>query len=292
VFDYLAGDRRRLRRGIRATAREVAVGEARVFLDHGFQWDGVENVWLTRARASFAMQAGPIFDVRPRGTLARVVGWQGGVSSGDPCFDYFFAVRTPAADETWRALTTRVRSLLAGSFDDARLVSDGRMITFWREGDFGREADAALAIEIVSEIAHHRIETLEALRRLPGAAYRGAAGPWDRRAAPGVEVPAAVPVRIEPAAHRGRAVMTARASCGRAAGRFAIAFDDEPVQGDVGLAPRMVEAAYDVGASGLSGDAGVVTLRWPELETSRELLLGGAELVGRIAAEPIAGVYR
>ena len=66
MFEYLARDRRRLRRGTRAFAREVHVGEASVFVDHGFQWDGSNNVWLTRARARFVLGAGPAFDLRPR----------------------------------------------------------------------------------------------------------------------------------------------------------------------------------------------------------------------------------
>ncbi|HLU68002.1 MAG TPA: hypothetical protein VKZ63_17080, partial [Kofleriaceae bacterium] len=61
MFEYLARDRRRLRRGTRAFAREVALGEASVFVDHGFQWDGVRNVWLTRARACFIIESGPAF---------------------------------------------------------------------------------------------------------------------------------------------------------------------------------------------------------------------------------------
>src|SRR5690606_11289895 len=132
----LGSDRRRLRRGTRAFAREVDVGDARIFVDHGFQWDGANNVWLTRARGSFVMKAGPVFAIRPRGFRARVTGYQGGVASGDPCFDDFFSVRSDTPIETWEALTTRARWLLAGSFEDARLVSDGRMVTLWREGDF------------------------------------------------------------------------------------------------------------------------------------------------------------
>src|SRR5687768_9954529 len=91
-FEYLARGRRRPRSGTRAFVREDDRGDVRIFVDHGFQWDGASNVWLTRARASFVVQAGPAFDVRPRTTLARVFGYQGGVSCGDPCFDYFFAV--------------------------------------------------------------------------------------------------------------------------------------------------------------------------------------------------------
>lgn len=157
MFEYLAArERRRLRRGTRAFTREVDDGFARVFVDHGFQWDGSNNVWLTRARAHFVLEGGPEFDIRPRSLLSRILGFQPGVSSGDPCFDDFFAVRTGDPEATWSALTTHVRSLLAGSFEDARLISNGRMVILWREGDFGREVDADAAVEIVSEVAHYQ----------------------------------------------------------------------------------------------------------------------------------------
>jgi hypothetical protein len=292
MFDYLAGDRRKLRRGTRAYAREVELDDIRVFVDHGFQWDGSTNVWLTRARASFAVTAGPVFDVRPRTTLARLIGYQGGVSCGDPCFDYFFAVRTPDPDETWRALTTRARSLLAREFEDARLVSDGRMVTLWREGDFGREVDAAVAIEIVHEIARHRSEALDPLRRLPGAVYRPASGPWDARLGPAVELTARVPVRIGPVVHDGRAVTAVSAPCGRALPSFSVVFDAEPVLAGGGLPERLVEAAFEVGASTLSCDGNRIELRWPDLVTSRALLVRAGELVGRVAGDPLGGLYR
>lgn len=293
MFDYLAGDRRRLRRGTRAFVREVDLGEVRVFVDHGFQWDGSQNVWLTRARASFALQAGPVFDVRPRTTLARMLGYQGGVSCGDPCFDYFFAVRTPTPETTWRALTTRVRSLLAGEFADARLVSDGRLIALWREGDFGREVDAAAAIEIVHEVARLGLDALDALRRLPGATYVPAHGAWDERTPPSAVVGGPVPVRLGPEVRDGRAAMAATAACGRAAAPYAI-----DLARDLDCATRggpdatAIAAAHELGADTLSCDGSRVALRWPELESRREILAAGAELVGRLAVEPGAGVYR
>jgi hypothetical protein len=292
MFDYLAGDRRRLRRGTRAFVREVELDDVRVFVDHGFQWDGSSNVWLTRARASFVVQGGPVFDVRPRGTLARVLGYQGGVSCGDPCFDYFFAVRTPDPAGTWHALTTRARSLLAGEFEDARLVSDGQMVSLWREGDFGREVDAAAAIEIVHEVARHRGDALEALRRLPGAVYHPASGPWDQRRPPEIELTAPVPVRVGPTLHGGQPVTAATAACGRASPSFAVAFDHEPLLEGVDLSDRLLDAAFELDAAGLSCDGSRVTLRWPELETRREVLLAGAELVGRVAGATAGGLYR
>ena len=218
-------DRRRLRRGTRAFAREVVVGEACVFVNHGFQWDGSNNVWLTRARATYVMQAGPRFDLKPRNLWTRLFGLGTRQAPLNPYFDAFFVVRTPAPAGTWEALTVRARTLLVGSFDDARLVSDGKTVTLWREGDFGREADAEAAAELVSEIVSWRTTALDPLRRLPGALYTPAAGRWDGREAPHVNLLASVPVQLRPMDLHGWPVMAARAPCGRATAPFCIELD-------------------------------------------------------------------
>lgn len=219
-------DRRRLRRGTRAFAREVVVGEACVFVDHGFQWDGSNNVWLTRARATYVMQSGPRFDLRPRSLWNRLFGLGTRQAPLDPYFDAFFVVRTPAPAGTWEALTVRARTLLVGSFDDARLVSDGKTVTLWREGDFGREADAEAAAELVSEIVTWRTSALDPLRRLPGALYTPAAGRWDEREPPRVDLLASVQVQLRPMDLRGRPVIAVRAPCGRATAPFCIELDE------------------------------------------------------------------
>ena len=47
-----------------------------------------------------------------------------------------------------------------------------------------------------------------------------------------------------------------------------------------------------MGASTLSCDGSRIELRWPDLVTRRELLVSGGELVGRVAADPLGGLYR
>jgi hypothetical protein len=222
MFDYLARDRRRLRRGTRAFARAVDIGEACVFVDHGFQWDGSNNVWLTRARAAFVLEAGPEFDLRPRSLLNRMfgIGWRR--APIDPYFDEFFAVRTSSPGDAWDALTTRARTLLVGSFDDARLISDGHYVTLWREADFGREADAEAAAELVAEVVSFQIPVLDHLRRLPGAAYTPASGSWNDRKPPHVSISGPAPVRIGPTSLDGRPVIAVSAACGRATVPFSV----------------------------------------------------------------------
>ncbi len=292
MFEYLARDRRRLRRGTRAFARAVELGEACIFVDHGFQWDGSNNVWLTRARASFVLEAGPEFDVRPRSLLNRMLGAGWRRAPIDPYFDEFFAVRTSSPDEAWEALTTRARTLLVGSFDDARLISDGHYVTLWREADFGREADAEAAAELVAEVVTYQSPVLDQLRRLPGATYSPASGPWNDRRAPHVSLAGPVPIRIGPTAFAQRAVVAVSAACGRATTPFTVALSDEPDSGQLALIPGVLDAARELGADTLRCDGHRVTLFWGGLETSRDRLLPAASLVGSFASGQLGGLYR
>jgi len=296
MFEYLARDRRRLRRGTRAFAREVAIGEACVFVDHGFQWDGSNNVWLTRARAAFVMQAGPRFDLRPRTLWNRIIGPASRDAVIDPYFDAFFAVRTQSPNDTWGALTTRARTLLACAFEDARLESDGGMVTLWREGDFGREADGDTAAELVSEIVSFQTSQLDAFRRLPGARYSGASGPWNSRRAPRVELLAQVPVQIGPSEMNGRPVTSVSAACGRITEPFAIGLKGgESLLSStcrVPLPRGLVRAARELGAARLRCNGQRVILCWDRLETSRDRLVPAAGLVASFAAGQRGGMYR
>jgi hypothetical protein len=292
MFEYLARDRRRLRRGTRAFARAVELGETCVFVDHGFQWDGSNNVWLTRARASFVLDAGPEFDVRPRTLFNRMlgVGWRR--AALDPYFDEFFAVRTSSPDEAWEALTTRARTLLVGSFEDARLISDGHYVTLWREADFGREADAEAAAELVAEVVSHHSLVLDQLRRLPGATYSPASGPWNDRKPPHVSLAGPVPIRIGPIAFEHRAVIAVSAACGRATAPFAVHLANDRDDPPPAVTAGVFDAARDLGADTLRCDGHRVTLFWGGLETGRERLLSAASLVGSFASGQLGGLYR
>jgi hypothetical protein len=296
LFDVFAGDRRRLRLGTRACSRVMDMGRVRVFIDHGFQWDGTQNVWLTRARACYVLEAGPVFDIKPRALIARVTGFFGGTPSGDPCFDNFFSVRTANAGATWGALTTRARSLLAGCFEDARLVSDGQLITLWREGDYGREADAEIAAETVAEIAGYRQEVIEELTHIPEADPYPASGPWDARKAPGVVLRLPTPVTVAPCAGARGAVLGIWSDCGRVVRPFAVSADESGrLYGDASRLPDHARFASDssdgIGSCDIACDGRRIVLRFRELALPRERVLRGARLVAELSHRA-TGLYR
>lgn len=296
MFEYVGKERRRLRYGTRSFMREVDIGDARIFVDHGFQWDGSRNVWLTRARASYVLGKGPIFDLKPRALLARVTGFLGGTPSGDPCFDDFFHVRTANADETWSTLTTRVRSLLAGSFEDARVTSDGHMVSLWREGEFGFESDAEAAVEAVAEIVHYKGAALESLRRLPGAIPVPASGPWHKRSVASVILHVPTPVRVAPSEGAHGSAIRAWATCGRAVRRFYVFVDEwGRMHGDLRRLPKHVQITADIacglGACEIICDGQQVELRWSRLQLSREQILEGSRFVSALSRRG-CGLYR
>ncbi len=291
MFEYLGRDRRRLRHSERAYSRIVDHGDVRVFVDHGFQWDGSKNVWLTRARASYVVGAGPVFALSPRALLARLTGFLGGRSSGDPCFDDFFHMRTATPDCTWAALSTRARSLLAGCFEDAQLVSDGTTICLWRDGESGLESDADIAVEVVAEVARYQNECLKTLRSLPGAlAYKGC-GPWHKRQAPGVTIMVPTPVHIEPQRSHSGATLGAWSACGRGVPTFAVSIDSfGRMHGDVSKLPEHARFATDnaqgIGACSIACNGQRASLRWHTLAHSPVRLLEGARLVASLGQFP------
>ncbi len=291
MFDYIGRDRRRLRQRRRRFSRIVDAGDVRVFVDHGFQWDGCQNVWLTRARASFVVPGGPVFELKPRALLARPTGIRNGASSGDPCFDDFFHVNAAAPQSTWDALTTRARSLLASHFEDAKLISDGTTICLWREGDFGLESDADVAVEVVSEVARYQSNCLTTLRALPGARSIDAYGPWDRRSAPSVVIMAPTPVHLEPKNGHWGACMSAWSECGRGVPKFAVSIDGVGrIHGDASRIPEHARFATDradgLGSCAIACDGQRVWLRWLALDRTPQQLLEGARLVASLSQLP------
>ncbi len=285
MFERIAEGRKRLRHGTRAVSRQVDIGMGRIFVDHGFQWDGVDNVWMTRARASYVISAGPAFDIRPRGLLSRMVGIQVGIPSGDRCFDDFFVVRSDSPTATWAALNNRVRSLLVGSFEDARLVSDGKFVTLWREAPFGREADSEAAAELVSEIVHFQSNILGPLKQISGCTYSEPRGQWDRRTAPKLLIHTPTPVTISPAYKKGIAVMTARAQRGPGVKPFWLEIDEQgKIKGNLDRIPPGVARVFSTtGRCSLRCLNDQVKLTWPSLEASRLKISAGAHLVGAFA---------
>ena len=285
LLDVLDSGRKRLRRGTRAFNHLVEINGAKIFVDHGFQWVWSSNVWLTRARACFVLGSGPRFRLRPRNLFERLVGWHAGRPSGDPCIDDFFVAHsTPEeATPTWGALTTRARSILVRSFDDAQLVSDGKMVVLWREGDFGREADAAAGAELIADVATYRSHEFERLRSLPGAVYCPASGDWDDRRPATILLSIPEPVVIKTVPGPLGAVLAACAGCGSDIGQLRIDFDDptsiregfarlnSPLAGLDHLDPRWLEV-----------DGGEIQLVWRDLAVDRDRVLAGARWIGQL----------
>ena len=283
----LTKERRLLRDRVRAYSREIDIGHARVFVDHGFQWDGHKNVWLTRARASYAIGGGPVFDIRERSTFSQLVGFSSGVSSGDPCFDSFFTVRTQDRANTFDALTTHVRWLLASTFSDAHLKSDGSMITLMRHADFGLQRDAEIAAEVVSEIAHFGTKALKAMRGLPSANVSASEGPWHQRSTPHVVTHLDIPVTLESGCGARGPVTRAFAACGQDMIPFSATLD---MQGQwssdslpQGLLGSNFSDAGHVGPATITCDGQHIILTWQTLITRTKRLLQGARLVSSLA---------
>ncbi len=286
--------RRRMRRGTRAFRREIDIDDARIFVDHGFQWDGAKNVWLTRARAAFVLGSGPSFRLRPRGFIERAIGWQRGRPSGDECIDVFFVALTSDPESTWAALTARSRWLMASAFDDSQLVSDGQMVTLLREADFGREADAAAAVELVAEVTAFRAEQFKQLSSLPGAIYYRARGGWQSRQPPSILLHLPSPVVLEPISSERGATLSATANCRGNSPRVVIDLGGNlsaSIESCARIGVRL-EFLNQLGLSRFSCDGSKVTLVWPNFQIDRPLILAGARLATELAGNGRQALYR
>ena len=272
------------------------MGMARVFVDHGFQWDGTKNIWLTRARATFVVGGGPVFAIRGRSSLSQLIGLQSGVPSGDPSFDNFFSVQTRDPGHTFNALTPRVRWLMASAFSDAHLVSDGHMVTLVREAEFGRERDSEIATELVSEIAHYRIKAIQAMFRLPYVRRLAMTGPWNERNLPSCVIDLEVPVTISPTCElSGHVATNATALCGGSTQPFTAYLDQD---GDWSVIaandnkPTLVKTNPEFGPATVICDGNAVRLWWTNLVSKKEKLLQGARLVAALANSHRGGFFR
>lgn len=292
----LSKQRKELRQGIRSISKEIDSGMARVFVDHGFQWDGTKNIWLTRARASFVVGGGPVFDLRGRSGISQFIGLQSGTLSGDPSFDSFFSVQTRDPAHTFSALTPRVRWLMASAFSDAHLVSDGHMLTLVREAEFGRERDSEIAVELVSEIAHYRIQAIRAMFGLPHVRKQAMAGPWDERNLPSCVVNLEVPVTLSPTCElTGNVATNASAYCGNATQPFTAYLDQD---GDWSViaandnVPKLTKTSPEFGPATVVCDGNAVRLWWTKLVSKKEKLMQGARLVAALANSHRGGFFR
>ena len=182
---------------------------------------------------------------------------------------------------------------MARAFDDAQLISDGRMVTLLREADFGREADAAAAAELVAEVVTYRADRFKQLRRLPGAVFRRADGGWDERSSPTILLHLPSPVLLEPVPSPTGATLAATAECGGVSRRVRIDFGDPTsvldgcarIGANLGLLNQL-------GLRSLTCDGSKVSLVWKSLKVPRELILAGARLASDLAGNGRQALYR
>lgn len=158
-------------------ALEVVVEQAVVRLELVRQ---ASSANISRARARYALGAGPRFQVAPRGAwTARV----------DLVIDDDDRFRMAADDpERARALWTARTRRLATALRWVVLESDGETVTATVAGVDHDPRTLESLLDLVGDVASHGMRALLPLAELPGARLVGPLGPWDDPRAAHVEV--------------------------------------------------------------------------------------------------------
>ncbi len=152
---------------------------------------GKSSTTYTRARASVALGAGPVFSVYREGLLAsfgKALGTQDVELGGDAQFDTTFMVKCDEPDAVRRVWTLSLRGSMLRSLEHARASSDGTTVTLVVVGAEENTSTLGALVEVTAALAGEGLVQLADLSGLPGARYVPPSGRWDARSAPRLEL--------------------------------------------------------------------------------------------------------
>lgn len=167
-------------------AIEAAVGHAMVRLDLYVVSTGKSSVTYTRARARFAIGAGPAFSVYEEGVfsaIGKALGAQD-LELGDAPFDEQFIVKGSDPEAVKAAWTARARSILQRTLHRTRADSDGAEVKLVVVGAMTDPAVLEAMLELAAELASFGARELDALDELRDVTLVPVAGTWESPTAP------------------------------------------------------------------------------------------------------------
>lgn len=172
-----------------------------------------------------------------------------------------------------RVVTSGMMMSLLNDLRGGRIASTGReVVLVWHDLPTSAE-QIERGIDLLVEIAAADPFGLDALRSLPGAAYRAS-----ETALPHVELEGPGDVTIGPIWQDGRVLTRARAHAGS---------EGEGITID----PRFTSAALRLGGELCRSDR-ELAITWPGIETDPQRLEGAVELLRGLGSPPSMGVFR
>jgi hypothetical protein len=280
-------------------AIDVDVDQVRVHLDRFAVGAGNQRRIYTRCRARYLLPRGPVFCIHAEGVLAslgKALRGQDVALGTDRAFDEQFILECEDAKAVQRVLSPWAMQIMRRSFARARIQSDGATIELISPEPLDVPGLVIEALDLVAELASVDLFGAEALRALPGGAYRPPTGPWDDRTIPHVVIGEPAPVTIAPAI-LGRRVVT-RATVGDGPRerplKILVRSDGsaEPAGDPARLPPAAARLLRRAGDGTLVVDGARTSFTWLDIETDPERLMAGVGLLAALAGGPSHGVYR
>jgi hypothetical protein len=280
-------------------AIDVDIDQVRVRVDRFAVGAGSQRRIYTRCRARYLLPRGPVFCIYAGGVLAslgKALGGQNVALGVDRAFDEQFVLECEDAKAVQRILSPWAMQLMRRSFARARIQSDGAEIELVSPEPLDVPDLVVEVLDLVAELAGADLFGAEALRALPGGAYRPPTGPWNDRTTPHVVIGQPVPVTIAPAILGRRVVTQATVGDGpRERPLKIIVRSDgsaEPASGLAQIPPAAARFLRRTGNGTLVVDGARTSFTWLDVETDPERLMAGVGLLAALASGPSQGVYR
>lgn len=254
--------------------------------------EGETTILGTRVRARYPVRAAPRFQVYP--PHIQVGGDERLGDSYDPrdtAFDDYFQVVAEEPKAAARVLTQPWRQHMLQWVRDARVVSDGYIVEVFAPWATHNDKRIVPLVDLAVGLANADIFGLSALRKVPGATYRAAAGKWQRRTVPRAEVRLPAAITIAPM-RRGRRPVTRLELQQPLELPLKTATTSRPLPGV--LADRGVsEGAWrELGDGTLKLRRRTTRFTWSNVVTDPAQLVAGIELMRTLTRGPTFGAYR
>jgi len=276
---------------------QVVVGHVIVRLDLHTVGAGRNTQYFTRARASYALGAGPRFDVRGEGLaqmFSKALGGQDLVLGGDRAFDDAFVVRTEDPEGTRAAFGPDCKRWLRDHLDGAKVVSDGERVRIDVRGLLVESARLDALVDACGHLASHGAPLLEAYARLPEARFVRFGGSFEDPTPPRLEVDTKIGlIDVEVLAHRGAPRLRIERSHGRPLPNFSVELGGDAAEAPRGLITERARPLLDgAGRATLAGSAESLRITWREAPTPAELKVGCDLLAELVGARRSEGAFR
>jgi hypothetical protein len=283
--------------GAQSEAIEARVGHAIVRLDLYVVSSGKSSTTYTRARARFALGAGPRFRVYEEGffsSLGKALGTQD-LELGDPRFDAIFMVKGDDVEALRRAWTEPARHLLMSRFRHGRAESNGHEVSLIVLGALLDVATLEAMLDLVGELASAGARELEALAKVPDATLEPTGGSWEAPTPPRLRI--ATPhgeavAELRPGAPKPRLLLTLPSR--RELPRFSVDVAGGEAEGlpQGVLTERALGLLGGVEGAALSGDGSQLRLGWRDVPPPEAVAAGAALLAELAGGTRSVGAFR